>query len=66
MDIVQLVDVAGSAEGSLGLVLPKDVLARLQLVEGDTMLLTETPHGIRLTPTQPGPDDTLLHTTPQC
>ncbi|WP_457423318.1 hypothetical protein [Roseateles sp. P5_E7] len=66
MGIVQLVEVPGSPEGSLGLALPEDVLARLRLAEGDTVLLTETPHGIRLTPAQPSPDDTPLHNTPQC
>jgi len=44
MDIVQLIE----AEGSLGFVLPDAVLARLNLDEGDVMLLTETPTGIRL------------------
>ncbi|WP_457355921.1 AbrB/MazE/SpoVT family DNA-binding domain-containing protein [Roseateles sp. P5_D6] len=57
MDIVQLVE----AEGSLGFVLPDAVLARLNLAEGDVMLLTETPTGIRLTRanaamTEPQPD----------
>jgi len=54
MDIVQLVEVPGSPEGSLGIVLPESV----QLAEGDTVLLTETPHGVRLTPTPASQADT--------
>lgn len=48
MDIVRLVEVPGSPPGSLGLVLPENVLARLQLSAGDTVQLTETPLGLRL------------------
>lgn len=35
---------------SLGLVLPKEVLARLKVGEGDTVYLTEAPDGCRITP----------------
>lgn len=35
---------------SVGVVLPKDVLARLRLGEGDVVYLTESPDGYRLTP----------------
>lgn len=35
---------------SVGVVLPKDVLARLRLAEGDAVYLTESPDGYRLTP----------------
>ena len=35
---------------SVGVVLPKDVLARLNLNTGDTVFLTEAPDGYRLTP----------------
>lgn len=35
---------------SVGVVLPKDVLARLRLEAGDTIYLTESPDGYRLTP----------------
>ena len=38
---------------SVGVVLPKDVLARLKLEKGDTLFLTETPDGYRLTPYDP-------------
>ena len=35
---------------SLGVVIPKEVLARLDLEAGDTIYLTESPDGYRLTP----------------
>ena len=35
---------------SVGVILPKEVLARLKLVKGDTVFLTEAPNGITLTP----------------
>lgn len=35
---------------SVGVVLPKEVLARLKLHVGDTVFLTESPDGYRLTP----------------
>jgi len=35
---------------SVGVVLPKDVLARLDLHLGDTVFLTESPDGYRITP----------------
>jgi len=38
---------------SVGAVLPKDVLARLHVQEGDTLYLTEAPDGYRLTPYDP-------------
>jgi putative addiction module antidote len=38
---------------SLGVILPKDVLARLKLVKGDTVFLTEASNGITLTPYDP-------------
>lgn len=38
---------------SAGLVLPKDVLARLRVGPGDTIHLTEAPDGIRLTAADP-------------
>lgn len=33
---------------SVGVVLPKDLLARLHLAEGDTLHAVETPEGLRL------------------
>ena len=35
---------------SLGLVLPKEALARLHVGDGDTVYITESPDGFRLTP----------------
>ncbi|HWK42053.1 MAG TPA: AbrB/MazE/SpoVT family DNA-binding domain-containing protein [Croceibacterium sp.] len=38
---------------SAGIVLPKDVLARLRVGPGDTVHLTEAPDGVRLTAHDP-------------
>jgi putative addiction module antidote len=38
---------------SAGVVLPKEVLARLKLDKGDSVYLTESPDGYRLTPYDP-------------
>lgn len=38
---------------SAGIVLPKDVLARLRVGPGDTLHLTEAPDGVRLTAHDP-------------
>jgi len=38
---------------SLGVVLPKDVLSRLRVVEGDTLHVVETPNGIVLSTLDP-------------
>jgi putative addiction module antidote len=38
---------------SLGVVLPKEALARLKVTKGDTLFITETPDGYRLTPYSP-------------
>ncbi len=35
---------------SVGVILPKEVLARLKLVKGDSVFLTEVANGITLTP----------------
>jgi putative addiction module antidote len=39
---------------SVGVILPKEVLARLKLVKGDTLFVTNTPDGVALTPYDPG------------
>ncbi len=39
---------------SVGVVLPREVLAKLKLEKGDTVYLTESPSGISLSPYQPG------------
>jgi putative addiction module antidote len=38
---------------SLGAILPQEALARMHLADGDTIFLTETPDGYRLTPYDP-------------
>lgn len=38
---------------STGLILPKDLLARLNLKQGDTVHVTEMPGGVRLTVADP-------------
>jgi putative addiction module antidote len=38
---------------SVGLVLPKEALARLRVEAGDTIHMTEAPGGVRLTPYDP-------------
>jgi putative addiction module antidote len=38
---------------SLGLILPKQVLARLKLAKGDEIFITEAPDGYRITPHNP-------------
>lgn len=38
---------------SVGVVLPKELLARLHLEKSDTLYATESPDGVRLTPFNP-------------
>lgn len=38
---------------SAGIILPKEVLARLRVGPGDQLYLTEAPDGVRLTPVDP-------------
>ena len=38
---------------SAGLLLPKEALAKLRAEQGDTVFLTETPDGLRITPYDP-------------
>jgi putative addiction module antidote len=38
---------------SAGVVLPKELLARLRLAKGDTLYATELPDGIKLSPFDP-------------
>lgn len=35
---------------SLGVILPKDILARMKLGKGDSLFVTDTPDGVSLTP----------------
>ena len=42
---------------SLGVILPKEILARLKLEKGDTVFVTDTPGGVTLTPFDPTMDE---------
>jgi len=42
-----------SIGNSAGVILPKDILARLRLAKGDDIYLLETPDGIKLTTFDP-------------
>jgi len=44
---------------SVGVILPKEVLARLKLAKGDTVFLTEAANGITLTPYDPALEEQL-------
>ncbi|WP_348752830.1 AbrB/MazE/SpoVT family DNA-binding domain-containing protein [uncultured Aquincola sp.] len=44
---------------SVGVILPKEVLARLKLEKGDTVFVTEAANGITLTPYDPSLEDQL-------
>jgi putative addiction module antidote len=44
---------------SVGVILPKEVLARLKLEKGDTLFVSETVGGIHLTPFDPTIDEQL-------
>lgn len=53
MQALKLVQIGNS----VGVVLPKEVLARLKVERGDTVFLTETPHGVAITPYDPAVDE---------
>jgi len=44
---------------SVGVILPKEALARFKLVKGDTVFLTESATGMNLTPYDPELDEQL-------
>jgi putative addiction module antidote len=44
---------------SVGVILPKEVLARLKLEKGDTIFITETPEGFAITPYDPALENQL-------
>ncbi len=44
---------------SVGVVLPKEVLARLKVQKGDALFLTDTPGGVALTPYDPSLEEQL-------
>jgi len=39
---------------SVGVILPKEILARLKLQKGDTVFVTDAANGVMLTPYDPG------------
>ena len=39
---------------SAGVILPKELLARLRVAPGDTVFVTEAPDGLRITASDPG------------
>jgi putative addiction module antidote len=44
---------------SVGLILPKEILARLKLEKGDTVFVTETPEGVAVTPYDPSLEEQI-------
>ncbi|VTU40192.1 putative addiction module antidote [Variovorax sp. PBS-H4] len=44
---------------SVGVILPKEVLARLKVEKGDTLFLTEASNGVMLTPYDPDMEEQL-------
>ncbi|HXU31518.1 MAG TPA: AbrB/MazE/SpoVT family DNA-binding domain-containing protein [Thermoanaerobaculia bacterium] len=44
----------GAVGNSTGVVLPQEILERLQVDRGDLLYVVETPLGIELTPSDPG------------
>jgi putative addiction module antidote len=44
---------------SVGVILPKEALAKLRLEKGQTVFLTETPEGLALTPYDPGLEEQI-------
>ena len=48
-----------SVGNSVGVVLPKELLARYNLGEGDSLQVVETPDGVLLTPVSPNVEEQL-------
>ncbi len=44
---------------SIGVILPKEVIARLKVEKGDSLFISETPGGYALTPYDPAIDEQL-------
>jgi putative addiction module antidote len=44
---------------SVGVILPKEILARLKIEKGDTVYVTETPDGVALTAFDPSFEEQL-------
>ena len=50
MDTLKLTQIGNS----VGVIFPKEILARLKVGKGDTLFVTETPGGLRLMPYDAG------------
>ena len=48
-----------SIGNSVGVILPKELLARLKVAKGDSLFLTEAANGLTLTPYDPELDEQL-------
>ena len=44
---------------SVGVILPKDILARLKLQKGDTLYVTDAANGVTLTPFDPALEEQI-------
>lgn len=55
MHILKLTQIGNS----IGVILPKDVLANLKVNKGESVFLTETPEGYVVTPYDPALDEQL-------
>ena len=44
---------------SIGIILPKEVIARLKVAKGDSLFITETPEGYAITPYDPAIEEQL-------
>lgn len=53
MHILKLTQIGNS----IGVILPKEVLANLKLTKGESIFLTETPDGYAMTPYDPALDE---------
>ena len=57
METLKLVQIGNS----VGVILPKEVLARAKLGKGDTVFVTETPDGFAITPYDPALAEQIEH-----
>ncbi|OQW88539.1 MAG: transcriptional regulator [Rhodoferax ferrireducens] len=55
MSVLRLTQIGNS----VGVILPKETLARLKLVKGDTVFLTDAANGVTLTPYDPALEEQL-------
>lgn len=45
---------------STGLILPKEILGRMKVAKGDTLYLTESPDGYRISPYDPDFEEDMI------